>query len=64
MYRAVTLEAQQQNIDWNDAQAWSRIAAEIELELTDDRVVMNGEDVTTAIRTFDITTHTRFAPTI
>lgn len=61
MYRAATLEARQRVIDWNDAEAWARIAEEIDLKLTSDRIVMNGEDVTTAIRTFDITTHTRFA---
>ena len=61
MYRAVTLEADRQKINWNDAEALARIADEIDLQLTDDRVILNGEDVTKAIRTFDITTHTRYA---
>ena len=61
MYRAVTLKAARQVTDWDDAVALARIAREIELKLTNDRVFIDGEDVTNAIRTFEITTHTRHA---
>ncbi len=61
MYRAITLKAARLEIDWTDTEAMARIACEMELNLTDDRVFIDGEDVTDAIRTFEITTHTRYA---
>ncbi|NOY40528.1 MAG: (d)CMP kinase [Planctomycetes bacterium] len=61
MYRAITLKAAQLPIDWADTEAMARIAQEMELNLTGDRVFVDGEDVTDAIRTFDITTHTHHA---
>jgi len=61
MYRAVTLAALRQGVDWQDTGALASIAAEIEIELTGDSVRLNGEDVTTAIRCFEVTTLTRYA---
>jgi len=61
MYRAVTLAALRQQIDWHDTGALAKIAAEIDLEISDDCVKLNGEDVTAAIRSFEITTLTRHA---
>jgi len=61
MYRAVTLEALRRQIDWNDSGALANIAAGMDLRITDDRVFLGGEDVTDAIRSFNITTHTRHA---
>ena len=61
MYRAVTLKAVQRGIDWNNTGALAQIAQEIEIRLPGDRVIVDGEDVTEAIRTFEITTHTRHA---
>jgi len=61
MYRAVTLEAMRRQIDWNDSGALASIAEELDLRITDDCVFLSGEDVTDAIRSFDVTTHTRHA---
>jgi len=61
MYRAVTLEAMRRQIDWNDSAALASIAEGLDLRITDDRVFLSGEDVTDAIRSFDVTTHTRHA---
>jgi cytidylate kinase len=61
MYRAVTLLAWREGIDWNDTGALARIAAGIELQLTNDQIFVDGEDVTRAIRSFEITTLTRHA---
>jgi len=61
MYRAVTLAAQRQRIDWNDADALARIASELKIDLTDQCVFLDGEDVTDEIRSFEITTLTRHA---
>ena len=64
MYRAVTLAGIRRRIDWQDASALARIASEAELELSGDRVLWDGEDVTQAIRTFEVTRLSRFAADI
>lgn len=56
MYRAVTLAARQRGYDLSDADQLARLAGEIRVELAGDRVLLDGTDVTTAIRKFDITT--------
>ncbi|NOY28658.1 MAG: (d)CMP kinase [Planctomycetes bacterium] len=61
MYRAITLEAMRRQIDWNDSGALASIAENLDLRITDDCVFLGGEDVTDAIRSFDVTTHTRHA---
>ncbi len=61
MYRAVTLAGLRRRIDWDDETALALIAAKIELRLTDNRVLLDGEDVTTEVRTFQITSLTRHA---
>jgi len=61
MYRAVTLAGLRQQIDWHDTGAMASIAAKLDIHLTDDRVTLDGEDVTAAIRSFEITTLTRHA---
>jgi cytidylate kinase len=61
MYRAVTLAGLRRGIPWDDEIELARLAAEIELKLSDSRVLLDGEDVTAAIRTFEITTLTRHA---
>lgn len=57
LYRAVTLAAMRQGIDWNDSQTLARIADSLQLEFKDGRVVMNGEDVSGLIRTPEIAAH-------
>jgi cytidylate kinase len=61
MYRAVTLAGLRRAIQWEDEAALALLAAEVELQLTDNRVLLDGEDVTTAIRTFEITSLTLHA---
>lgn len=61
MYRAVTLAGLRQQIDWQDTGALAKIAAALNIKLTDDCVLLDGEDVTAAIRTFEVTTLTRHA---
>ena len=61
MYRALTLAALRKGIDWDDESALALLAAQIELTLTNDQVFLDGEDVTDAIRTFEITSLTRHA---
>jgi cytidylate kinase len=61
MYRAVALAGKRQRVVWGDDEELAKVAAGLTLELSDDRILMNGEDVTQAIRTLEITTLTQFA---
>ena len=51
LYRAVTLAAQRAGIDLADAAAVANLAAGATVELTDSAVILDGADVTEAIRT-------------
>jgi cytidylate kinase len=61
MYRAVTYAALARGVDLEDFEALERVAYEIDLVVTDDRVLLDGQDVTSAIRTMEITALTRYA---
>jgi cytidylate kinase len=61
MYRAVALAGKRQGVDWSRPEQLAAIAASLTLEITDNSVLMNGEDVTAAIRTLEITTLTQYA---
>lgn len=56
MYRAVTFAARQRGLDLADGEQLARLARQIRVELAGDRVLLDGVDVTAAIRKFDITT--------
>lgn len=61
MYRAVTLAAIRRNVDLNSASELATLARRVHLELSDDRVLLDGEDVTREIRTLAVTSATHFA---
>jgi cytidylate kinase len=61
MYRVVTLAAKERGLDFADADRLARMVGEIHVELTGDRVLLDGRDVTKEIRTFDITTSIQYA---
>ena len=61
MYRAVTLAARERGCDLADSEQLARTAGGICVELIDDRVYLDGRDVTSAIRKFDITTMIHYA---
>lgn len=61
MYRAVAYAAMQRGIDLNDAAAVGRLAEEVEIDVDERRVLLNGEDVTEVIRRADVTAAIRFA---
>ena len=50
MYRAVALWALRLGMDLDDLHRLEQLAKEARIELPDDRVLLNGEDVTTDIR--------------
>jgi len=54
MYRAVALWAQRQGVAWDDMHRMEQLALAAEIELAPGRISLNGEDVTEAIRTPDV----------
>jgi len=61
MYRAVTLAGLRQDIDWNGADALCELVSRLKIELANDRVLLDGEDVTEALRSEEVTTVSRYA---
>jgi cytidylate kinase len=55
MYRAVALWAVRQSVDFADAHRMEQLALASEIELAPGRIQLNGEDVTAAIRTPEVT---------
>jgi cytidylate kinase len=61
MYRAVVLAALRQKLELADAAALAALARTLHIELAGDRVLLAGEDVTSTIRSADITALTHYA---
>src|SRR5438876_11745579 len=59
MYRAVTLTALRAGIDLTDQDALARLLDGLRLEMPPGQVILNGEDVTAAIRTAAVTNASR-----
>jgi cytidylate kinase len=59
MYRAVALAGLRRGVTWSDETALSALARQLDIQVSDDRVFLDGEDVTTAIRTSRVTALTR-----
>src|SRR5437016_6412655 len=55
MYRAVTLAGLRAAIDLQDQGALARLLADFRLEMPPGRVLLNDEDVTSAIRSVEVT---------
>lgn len=61
MYRSVALAALRAGLDLNDAAAVGALAGKIAVELPPGHVILDGEDVTDAIRRPEVTASTRHA---
>ena len=61
MYRAVTLAALRRGLACDDAAGWAELARQVEIRFQDRQVLLDGEDVTDAIRTSQVTAHIRYA---
>jgi cytidylate kinase len=55
MYRCLALAAIRGGVDVDDARAVGRLARELRIEFADDRVLLDGQDVTEAIRAPEVT---------
>lgn len=60
LYRAVTLAALRSNVDLGDAAQLVACANAVTLQWTDCRITLDGEDVTDAIRSPEVTASIRF----
>jgi cytidylate kinase len=54
MYRAVALWAFRQKVEWDDMHRMEQLAIAAEIELSPGRIHLNGEDVSEAIRTPEV----------
>ena len=61
MYRVVALAGLRRNIEWDKPDDLARLAPTLHIELVDDRVLLDGEDVSEAIRTQETTAVTRYS---
>jgi cytidylate kinase len=61
MYRTVALAGAQHGVDWSEPAALVELTHKIRIELSGDRVFLDGRDVSSAIRTSEITAITHYA---
>jgi cytidylate kinase len=61
MYRAVTLAALRRGLALDDAAAWEELAGHVEIAFDAERVLLDGDDVTDAVRTYEISNLVRHA---
>ena len=61
MYRAVALAAVKRNLPWDHPETLVDLAKRIQLQVSEDQVLLDGEDVTNEIRTSYITSVTHYA---
>jgi cytidylate kinase/pantoate ligase/cytidylate kinase len=61
MYRAVAWGAIERGLPWDQPQALVDLARTLKIELRDDRAFVDGRDVTSAIRTSEVTAVTHYA---
>jgi cytidylate kinase len=61
MYRAVALAGRLHGLDWDAPDELARLARKLDLRMVGQRVVLNGQDVTEALRSSEVTAVTRYA---
>jgi CMP/dCMP kinase len=61
MYRAVALAALRRGLDWDAPDDLARLAGKLDIRTLGERILLDGEDVTEAVRTSEVTAVTRYA---
>lgn len=61
MYRAVALAAMRCGHAWDRPGELVVVARNLKIQVTEDRILLDGEDVTEAVRSSEVTALTRFA---
>src|SRR5580704_13131292 len=60
MYRAVALAGLRRGVDWKSPEQLAELAATLDLSVRDERICLEGEDVTELVRTQEVTAATRY----
>ena len=55
MYRTVAFAAMRRGVGWDDSDELTRLTRSLDIDVTDDRVLLDGEDVTKVIRSMEVT---------
>lgn len=61
MYRAVALAALRRGHDWNRPAEMAALARQLRIEVSGSRIFLDGEDVTDAVRSSEVTAVTRYS---
>jgi CMP/dCMP kinase len=61
MYRAVALAGMRKGLDWDQPGDLAELAKQSKLRIEGERIFLDGEDVSEAIRTTEVTAVTRYA---
>jgi cytidylate kinase len=61
MYRAVALAGLRHCVDWDQPEQLTHLASKIDLKFENDRLLLDGEDVSTELRSSAVTVVTRYA---
>ncbi len=60
MYRAVALAGLRRGVDWNVPEQLAEVAAKLDVSACGDKVYLDGEDVSAAVRSLEVTAATRY----
>jgi cytidylate kinase len=61
MYRTVALAGDRYGVDWNEPTALVELTRKVSIDFAGDQVLLDGQDVTSAIRTSEVTAITHHA---
>jgi CMP/dCMP kinase len=61
MYRAVTLAAMRRGVELENTEAMIELAGHVQIAFDAERVLLDGEDVSDAVRTYEISNLVRYA---
>ena len=61
MYRAVALAGLRRGLDWDVPADLARLARKLSIQVAGEKIFLDGEDVTEALRTSEVTAVTRYA---
>jgi len=61
MYRAVALAGMRRGVDWDRPEQLAQLAQTLDIKLIGERILLDGEDVTEAVRSSAVTAVTRYA---
>ena len=61
MYRAIALAGKEAGVDWDDPEQLAQVAERLSIRFEDGRLLLDGRDVSDAIRTQEVTAVTKYS---